>query len=102
MKKVLIVVDKSGSAIDRLAQSVKKHNRHLFIDILPFHPKKYSKADLELFEKMAIDADVINFEYWKSAMVLIENFPWLRSKKKILAHHNPYDLHRTDWGDFNK
>jgi len=95
--RILIVSITPGSAVDILAEMIQKHNEHLLIDILPFHPKRYSVEDLKLFEEMAKRADLIDFEYWKSALVLLDKFPWLREKPKILTHHNPYDLDKEDW-----
>ena len=102
MTKILTIVDKENSAIDRLAQMIKKNNEHLDIEILPFHPKRYSKEDLKIFEEKAKGVDLIDAQYWKSMMVLVDRFPWLEDKKKILTHHNPYDLDKVDSRLFNK
>lgn len=99
--KILIVVDKIDSAICRLSEMIKKYNEHLFIDILPFHPKRYSQDDLKIFDEKSKKADLIHFMYWKSALKILENFPSIKSKPKVLTHHNPYDLHQNDWADFN-
>lgn len=99
--RILIVSITPNSAVDRLALQVQKYNEHLFIDVMPFHPKRYSQDDLKIFEEKARDADLIDFEYWKNALVLLEKFPWLKDKLKILTHHNPYDLHQNDWRQFN-
>jgi len=99
--RTLIVVDKIKSAIWRLSEMIQRYNEHLFIDILPFHPKRYSQDDLRLFEEKAKDADLIHFMYWKNALILLKRFPSLRDKPKILTHHNPYDLHQDNWKDFN-
>jgi len=94
--KILIVtvLPFSYSSVERLAEMIKKHNEHLDIQIFPFHGKRYSQNDLIMFERIAKDKDLIDFEYWRGADVLIKQFPWLKEKKKILAHHNPYDLHK--------
>lgn len=96
MKKILIVTIVEGSAVDRLAEMVQKHNEHFDIEVFPFHAKRHSKNDLIEFEEKAKDADLIDFEYWRGAEVLLKQFPWLRNKKTILTHHNPYDLHKID------
>jgi len=100
--KIVITVDKFGSAIDKLAQMIKRYNKHLDIVILAVHPKRYTQKDLDLFEKEMKDADLWDAEYWKTAAVLLEKFPWLKDKCKILTHHNPYDLHQRDWKEFSK
>ena len=99
--RILIVSITPGSAVDRLAMMIKKYNEHLFIDVLPFHPKRYSQDDLKTFEYFAKRADLIDFQYWKNAVVLLEKFPELRDKPKILTHHNPYDLEKRNWEEFN-
>ena len=100
--RILTIVDKEGSAICRLAEMVQKNNEHLDIEVLPFHPKRYSQGDLDLFEEKAKEADLIDFQYWKNAMVLLEKFPWVKSKPIILTHHNPYNLHEHTWEEFDK
>lgn len=100
--KIVITVDKFGSAIDKLAQMIKKYNNYLDIVILAIHPKKYKQEDLDLLEKEMKNADLWDAEYWKSAVILLEKFPWLKNKPKILTHHNPYDLHKRDWKEFSK
>jgi glycosyltransferase involved in cell wall biosynthesis/GT2 family glycosyltransferase len=101
MNRILIITITPNSAVDRLAEMVKKHNEHLDIDIFPFHPKRYSESDLKIIEEKLKWADLIDFEYWKAYPVLVEKFPWIASKKKILTHHNPYDLDKLDPTLFN-
>lgn len=96
MKKILIITITPGSAVDRLAEMVQKHNEHLAITIFPFHAKRYNEGDLKLCGQLMEKADLIDFEYWRGAEVLMREFPWLKDKKKILTHHNPYDLDKID------
>lgn len=101
--KILIVTVTPKCSIDKLAEPIKKHNEHLLIDIFPFHAKRYSPDDLKTLKQKVEEADLIDFEYWRGAMVFKEKFPELfNSKKKIVAHHNPYDISRDDWKDFDK
>ena len=99
--RILIVVDTMNSAITKLAKMVQKYNEHLLIDIFPFHPKKYTEEDLEKYKALAEKADLIDFEYWKTALVLVKKFPCFKDKKKILTHHNPYSLLEDKWEDFD-
>ena len=92
MKKITIITITKGSAVDKLAEMIKKYNPHLDITIFPFHAKRHSTKDLDNFERVAKDADLLDFEYWRSFEVLLQHFPWISDKKKILTHHNPYDL----------
>lgn len=96
--KILIVtvLPFTYSSIERMAEMIVKYNEHLTIEIFPFHGKRYSPEDLKAFENFAKDFDLIDFEYWRGAEVLLREFPWLKDKKKILAHHNPYDLFNID------
>lgn len=96
--KILIVsvLPLSYTSVDRLAEMVKKHNEHLDIGIFPFHGKRYSEEDLKIFMEKAVGVDLIDFEYWRGADVLLKKFVWLKNKKKILTHHNPYDLDKID------
>ena len=99
--RILIVVDTMQSAITKLAKMVQKYNEHLLIDIFPFHPKKYTEEDLKKYKELAEKADLIDFEYFKNALILIEKFPCFKDKKKILTHHNPYNLLEDKWEDFD-
>lgn len=93
--KILIVVDKTGSAIDRLSQSIKKHNTHLDIQVLPLHPKRPSIEEVDLVVKAFNECDLLHVAYWKSGEKLKE-FVDISSKKKILCHYNPYDIDKEE------
>jgi len=96
--KVLIVVDKINSAIYNCALAMN-YVKDFFTDfnIVSVHPKKPSVDELENFKLLAREADIIDFQYWKSADMLLRSFPFLRNKKKILTHHNPYNVIERDW-----
>lgn len=98
MKKILIVTVKLNSAIDRLAYSVRDLNKHLDIKVLPVHPKR--PDNLEEYKKLAGWADVIDYEYWKSAEMLSAKFPEIK-KPSILSHYNPYDLQKSGWKNYD-
>jgi len=96
--KVLIICDKNNSAIDRLAQVIKKYTPHLDIKILPFHPKRPSADQVADVVEAWDSADIVHVSYWKSGEKFKEMFPekW-GEKRKILWHHNPYDIDKKDW-----
>jgi glycosyltransferase involved in cell wall biosynthesis len=99
MKKILIVTILKGSAVDKLAQMIQRYNPHLDIKIFPFHGKRFDAKDLKDFEELIDWADLIDFEYWKNFQVLWDNYPHLLAKKKkIITHHNPYDLDKIPLG----
>ena len=90
--RILIIVDKLGSAIDRLAQSVKRHLPHHQIIIAPIHPKRNDFETIVEAQKLMMWADIIDVHYWKSGQVLRQNFPSeFKAKPRILFHFNPYD-----------
>jgi glycosyltransferase involved in cell wall biosynthesis len=97
--KILIVVEKLGSAIDTCAKAMAKMSDWIDYEIIAVHPKRPSPEQLEDFRKKAFAADLIDFQYWKSANMLISAFPFLKDKKKILTHHNPYDCELENWWD---
>jgi len=103
MKNVLILVDKHKSAIDRLAQTIKEHNTHLNIKVLPLHPKRPDPIQVSDVIDAWEEADVVHVSYWKTGEKFKELFPELWDKKrKILWHHNPYDINKKDWKDYKR
>lgn len=91
--RVLIIVDKQGSAIDRLAQSVRKHLPHHQIIVAPVHPKRNDVETIAEAQKLMMWADIIDIHYWRSGQVLRQTFPSeFNAKPKILFHFNPYDI----------
>ena len=95
--KILAVVDKVPSAIYLCARAVSKMDDWFDYEIMAVHPKKPSTEQLEEFRKKAWEADLIHFQYWKSANMLLDLFPFLKEKKKILTHNNPYDVELENW-----
>jgi glycosyltransferase involved in cell wall biosynthesis len=100
---ILILVDKEGSAIDRLCQSIKKFNPHFNIKIQAFHPKRPDLDQLENTPKLWDWADLVHVCYWRSGAKFAELHPQkFNEKRKILSHHNPYDLEEEKWLDIYK
>ncbi len=99
--RILIVVDKKGSAIWRMAEGIKKYLPHMHIDIVDVHPKRPDMEQLNRFTELAPKADVLNFEYWKTYVKLREMYFELMNKPKVLAHHNPYNLFEENWKEFD-
>ncbi len=95
--RILIVVDKIPSAIWICAKSMNKMKDWFYYDIVAVHPKRPSVEQLETFRRLALKADLIDFQYWKTAEMLLGSFAFLKNKPKILTHHNPYDLDRLNW-----
>lgn len=101
MLKVVCVVDKKNSAIDRLAEGNKRYNTNLDFVICDVHPKRPDPEQLERFEREARTADIMDFQYFRTAQMLLERYEWLKDKPKLLAHHNPYSITESDWSDFD-
>lgn len=87
---ILILVDKLGTAIDRLSQLIKVNNPHLDITVLPLHPKRPDIKEIEAVVAAYDKCDILHVAYWKSGEKLKEYID-ISSKPKILCHYNPYD-----------
>lgn len=99
--KVVCVVDKEGTALDRLAKGVAKYHDNLDYQVIDVHPKRPSFEQVARFEDAAKDADVIDWQYFRSAETLRSLFPWVRDKKQILTHNNPYSIEEQNWNDYS-
>ncbi len=101
MLKVVVVVDKQGTAIDRLAQGMSKFMDNIDYKIVDVHPKRPDQQQLAAFESAAIDADIIDWQYFRTAEMLRNRYDWLKDKKQILTHHNPYSIDEQTWDGYN-
>lgn len=91
--RILIVIDKEGSAIWRLADAVKRNLPQHEIVILPVHPKRSDPQTFIEAQRLMVWADVIDIHYWKSGQLLRTSFPKeFQAKPKVLFHFNPYDI----------
>jgi glycosyltransferase involved in cell wall biosynthesis len=97
--KILCLIDKSGTALDRLAQGVSKYHDNLDYKVLAVHPKRPDPQQLADFEREAKDADIIDAQYYRTLYKLRELYPWLKDKKTILTHNNPYAIEEQEWND---
>src|SRR3990167_6474926 len=99
MVKIICVVDKRGTALDRLAKGVIPYMKNVEYHVVDVHPKRPSIDQIETFERLAKDADVIDYQYFRTAEMLRERYDWLREKPSILTHNNPYSITEKDWND---
>lgn len=99
--KVLCIVDKEKTALDRLAQGVAKYHDNLNYEVLAVHPKRPDPQQLADFEREAMDADIIDWQYFRTAEKLRSIYPWLANKKQILTHNNPYSIEEQDWNGYD-
>lgn len=103
MLKVVCVVDKVGTALDRLAKGVAPYHGNLDYTVCDVHPKRPDPVQLHNFEAAAFDADIIDFQYFRTAQTLLDLYPWLKEKRIVLTHNNPYSYKddRWEWADIN-
>lgn len=101
MFKVVCVVDKEGTALDRLAQGVKKYHDRVDYQVVAVHPKRPDAEQLQAFEQAAMDADVIDWQYFRTAEMLRAQYSWLDGKKHILTHNNPYSIEEGNWNNYD-
>lgn len=101
MLKVVTVVDKTGTALDRLAKGVARYHDNLDYKVLSVHPKRPDPQQLIDFENEARNADVIDWQYFRTAELLRKIYPWLKDKKQILTHNNPYSIEESDWNGYD-
>lgn len=101
MLKVLCIVDKQGTALDRLAKGVAKYHDNLNYKVLAVHPKRPDSKQITDFEREAMDADIIDWQYYRTAEMLKAKYPWLKDKKQILTHNNPYAIEEQNWNDYD-
>ncbi len=101
MLKVVCVVDKVDTAIDRLAQGMAIYHTNLDYQVVDVHPKRPDAQQLQRFEEAAYDADILDWQYFKTAEMLRSRYDWLKDKKHILTHHNPYSITESDWNSYD-
>lgn len=102
MLKVVSVVDKTGTALDRLAKGVAPYNSNLDYIVCDIHPKRPDPEQLAKFELHARTADIIDYQYFRTALALQERYPWLKEKKQVLTHNNAYSWEEQNWDGFDK
>lgn len=98
--KVIAVVDKVGTALDRLAKGVAPYMRGIDYHVVDVHPKRPSIEQLYRFESLAREADVIDAQYYRTIEMLRQRYEWLKEIPTILTHNNPYSIHESDWNGY--
>lgn len=101
MTRVICVVDKVGTALDRLAKGVIPYHDNLDYHVVDVHPKRPSQEQLQKFEDLARSADVIDYQYYRTADMLRDRYAWLKDIPSVLTHNNPYAIHERDWNDYD-
>lgn len=101
MLKIVAITDKKGTAIDRLAKGLIPFMDRINYVVVDCHPKRPSIDQLANIEKECKDADLIDFQYFRTAEMLREKYEWLKQKPSILVHYNPYSIKESDWNGYN-
>jgi glycosyltransferase involved in cell wall biosynthesis len=95
--KIVAITDKKGSAIDRLARMNADRLTHLQYEVCTLHPKRPSEEEIGRLAAAIQEADLIDAQYWKSAIKARELFSEFITKiPTILTHHNEHNIHDTD------
>ena len=92
MIRVVSVVDKVNTAIHRLSTGLTPYFGNIEYHVVDVHPKRPDPQQLKRFTELAKTADLMDYQYFRTADMLRQYFPWLKSKPSILTHHNPYSL----------
>ena len=90
-------------AIGKLAQDIIDNNPRFNFYQVGIHPREvvggYMKIK-DLMEKDKIKFDLIHFQYWNSAIQLLQMLPELKEIPSLLTHHNHHSLSKEDWSGF--
>lgn len=100
MLRVVCVVDKKGTALDRLARGVIPYHQNIDYHVVDVHPKRPSMDQLREFEQLARTADVIDYQYFRTAEMLRGQLEWLKDIPSVLTHNNPYSITESDWNSY--
>jgi glycosyltransferase involved in cell wall biosynthesis len=78
-----------------------KYHTNIDYVVCDVHPKRPDPEQLHRFEVEAANADIIDVQYFRTGALLLNRYPWLATKKRILTHHNPYSLEDGNWDDYD-
>lgn len=90
-------------AIGRLAQDIIDYNPRFNFYQVGIHPREVVSGYLkikDLIEKNKVKFDLIHFQYWNSAIQLLQILPELKDIPSLLTHHNHHSLNKEDWNIF--
>lgn len=100
MLKVVSISDKVGTAIDRLCKMVEPYHKNIDYVVIDVHPKRPSAEQLARVEQECRTADVIDYQYFRTAEMLRNRYVWLREIPSVLTHNNPYSIKESDWNSY--
>jgi len=100
MMKIVAISDKTGTAIDRLCKVVEPYHKNIDYVVLDVHPKRPSPEQLARVEQECRTADVIDYQYFRTAEMLRAKYDWLKEIPSVLTHNNPYSIKESDWNSY--
>jgi glycosyltransferase involved in cell wall biosynthesis len=100
MFKVVSISDKTGTAIDRLCKVVAPFHKNIDYVVLDVHPKRPDPSQLARVEQECRTADVIDYQYFRTAEMLRGRYEWLKDIPSVLTHNNPYSIKESDWNTY--
>lgn len=103
MLRIVSVSDKVDTAIDRLCKGVAPYHKNIEYIVCDVHPKRPDPEQLKRFEEAAFTADIIDWQYFRTAEMLRAKYDWLNTGniKHILTHNNPYSIHEGNWNNYD-
>ncbi len=99
--KILVIGDVKNWAIGHLARIYIDGNPQFHFRELYIHPKEVGDEAVKSVVDNADWADIIVFEYWRTAQQIIDALPDLKKKKLVLMHHNQKNLTDFDQSCFS-
>lgn len=100
MFKVVAISDKTGTAIDRLCKVVEPYHKNIDYVVIDVHPKRPDASQLARVEQECRTADVIDYQYFRTAEALRSRYEWLKEIPSVLTHNNPYSIKESDWNGY--
>lgn len=100
MLRIVSIVDKENTALDRLAKGVAPYHNNLDYHVVAVHPKRPDSNQLQRFEELARTADIIDAQYYRTIEMLRSRYEWLKEIPTILTHNNPYSITESDWNSY--
>jgi len=100
MFKVVAISDKTGTAIDRLCKVVEPYHKNIEYVVIDVHPKRPDATQLARVEQECRTADVIDYQYFRTAEALRSRYDWLKDIPSVLTHNNPYSIKESDWNSY--
>src|ERR1035437_4947148 len=101
MLKVVCLVDKKNTALDRLAKGVAKYHDNINYVVCELHPKRPDQEQLDRLKLELMDADIIDAQYFRSIELARSLFPEIKKIKTVLTHNNPYSIEEQTWNGYD-